>query len=27
VVGILVENGKGIEYDQPLFHIRPVASS
>ena len=27
VVGILVENGKGVEYNQPLFHIRPVASS
>ena len=27
VVGILVENGKGVEYDQPLFRIRPEASS
>jgi acetyl-CoA carboxylase biotin carboxyl carrier protein len=27
VVEILVENGKGVEYDQPLFHIRPAASS
>jgi acetyl-CoA carboxylase biotin carboxyl carrier protein len=27
VVEILVENGKGVEYDQPLFRIRPEASS
>jgi acetyl-CoA carboxylase biotin carboxyl carrier protein len=27
VVEILVENAKGVEYDQPLFRIRPEASS
>jgi acetyl-CoA carboxylase biotin carboxyl carrier protein len=27
VVEILVENGKGVEYDQPLFRIRPGAPS
>jgi acetyl-CoA carboxylase biotin carboxyl carrier protein len=23
VVEVLVENSKGVEYDQPLFRIRP----
>ena len=27
VVEILAENAKGVEYDQPLFRIRPEASS
>ena len=27
VIEILVENAKGVEYDQPLFRIRPEASS
>jgi acetyl-CoA carboxylase biotin carboxyl carrier protein len=26
VVEVLVENAKAVEYDQPLFHIRPEAS-
>jgi acetyl-CoA carboxylase biotin carboxyl carrier protein len=25
VAEVLVENAKGVEYDQPLFRIRPVA--
>ncbi len=27
VVEVLVENAKGVEYDQPLFHIRSEVSS
>jgi biotin carboxyl carrier protein len=26
VVEVLAENSSGVEYDQPLFHLRPEAS-
>jgi biotin carboxyl carrier protein len=25
VVEVLAENAKGVQYDQPLFHLRPEA--